>query len=315
MSERLSRINDYKSFRDDCERLFTKVAKSDKSHSRLDSLFSLNICPKGRFGGVNEKEIEVFYGNRPIGSQTKIGQNFQSHTKLETAHGSTLSYSLTDSGHIICALYPAASENQRPIEDFILIEYIKEPNKLKRKYKKHWNMFVSYMESTCIDGEPNLYHRLQTYYLRNFKPYSVDSRIQQRKSVGLFKEVGKYILTIGLSGFLILAFTLAKDKIDSAEKESDISKQKQLIERTIKPVDEDLKAIIKNTNRLEEISDNTSGIAEIAEKAGSTTNEINSKLTSLQSQVDSLEKMLDAQSLKSHEEKDSEKSHLTSGSK
>lgn len=315
MSDRISRINDYKSFRDDCERLFNEIAKSDKSHSRLDSLFSLNICPKGRFGGVNEKEIEVFYGNRPIGSQTKIGQNFQSHTKLETAHGSTLSYSLTDSGHIICALYPAASENQRPIEDFILIEYIKEPNKLKRKYKKHWNMFVSYMESTCIDGEPNLCHRLQTYYLRNFKPYSVDSRIQQRKSVSLIKEVGKYVLTIGLSGFLILAFTLTKDKINSAEKENDISMQRQLIESTIKSTDEDLKAIIKNTNHLEVISDNTSGITESVEKTRSTINEIILNLTSLQRQVDSLEKTLDEQKLKKNEEKDSEKSNLTSGSK
>lgn len=315
MSDRISRINDYKSFRDDCERLFNEIAKSDKSHSRLDSLFSLNICPKGRFGGVNEKEIEVFYGNRPIGSQTKIGQNFQSHTKLETAHGSTLSYSLTDSGHIICALYPAASENQRPIEDFILIEYIKEPNKLKRKYKKHWNMFVSYMESTCIDGEPNLCHRLQTYYLRNFKPYSVDSRIQQRKSVSLIKEVGKYVLTIGLSGFLILAFTLTKDKINSAEKENDISMQRQLIESTIKSTDEALKAIIKNTNHLEVISDNTSGITESVEKTRSTINEIILNLTSLQRQVDSLEKTLDEQKLKKNEEKDSEKSNLTSGSK
>lgn len=315
MSDRLERINDYKSFRDDCERLFREVAKSDKSHSRLHSLFTLNICPKGRFGGVNEKEIEVFFGNRPIGSKTEIGQNFKSLTKLETAHGSTLSYSLTDSGHIICALYPAASENQRPIEDLILIEYIKEPNKLKKKYKKHWNMFVSYMESTCIDGEPNLYHRLQTYYLRNFKPYSVDSRIQQRKAVGLVKEVGKYILTIGLSGFLLLAFTLAKDKIDSSEKESEISKQRQIIERAIKSMDEGLKSIIKDTNRLAEISDNTSGIAESAKKASSTTNEINSKLNLLQSRVEVLERTLDVQKLKHHEEKDSDKSHLTSGSK
>lgn len=250
MSNRHARINSYKDFRDKCNELFQSLADSDKSHTRLKSLFNLSICPKGRAGAVNEKQIEVFYGNRPIGTATTIDGNFQRQTKTEIAHGATLSYDRTDDGHIICSLYPAASENQRPIEDFILLDYIKNPGQLDKKYKKHWKFFTAYMEGTCIDGSPKIHQRIRLFYLRNFKQYAKGSVIQQRKSVLFFKEILKYVLTIGLSGFLLLVFTFVKDKIEDDAQQTQITAK----ELQIKLIVSDVKLAIKNNAENASIS-------------------------------------------------------------
>jgi len=253
MSNRRARIDSYNKFRDGCKKTFQTLADSDKSHTRLESLFNLNICSKGRDGGLNEKQIEIFYGNRPIGVSTTMGSDFQCVKRTEIAHGATLSYDRTDDGHIICYLFPAASENQRPIEDFILLDYIKNPEQLNKKYKSHWAFFISYMEGTCIDGSPNFYQRIQTFYLRNFKQYAKDSVIQQRKSVSLVKEVLKYTLTIGLSGFLLLALTFMKERIDDDAQQAKIlekEKQARLIVSEVKLSIDNVSGKISQANEL-----------------------------------------------------------------
>jgi hypothetical protein len=253
MSNRRARIDSYNKFRDSCEKSFQTLADSSKSHRHLEALFNLNICPKGRDGGLNDKQIEIFYGNRPIGVSTTMGNNFQRVKRTEIAHGATLSYERTDDGHIICYLFPAASENQRPIEDFILLDYIKKPDQLTKIHKKHWKFFIAYMEGTCIDGNPNFYQRIQTFYLRNFKQYAKDSVVQQRKSVSLVKEVLKYTLTIGLSGFLLLALTMMKERIDDDAHQAQVLEketQVRLMVSEVKLVVDNMSKQINQTNEL-----------------------------------------------------------------
>ena len=84
--------------------MFEKYAKDDPSNERLNNLFSLCICPGGRNGGTNKKEVEVFYGNRPFDSVTCVNENLQTTTKLETAHGATLTYYRTDDRRWPCSL-------------------------------------------------------------------------------------------------------------------------------------------------------------------------------------------------------------------
>jgi|GEM_PF-1642833 len=125
----------------------------------------------------------------------------------------------TDDGHVLCNLYPAMSENQKPFEDTILLDYIADPSKLPEKSKGHWKMFIAYMECTCLDGSPNSYHRLRTFYLMNFKKYIVNTIVKQRRIAVLGKDLSKYALTIGLSGFIILLVTWAKDYSKDKETE------------------------------------------------------------------------------------------------
>ena len=130
---RAERIKAFDDFRENAKEIFNSYAGADGSNERLNALFSLCICPGGRDGGLNKKLVEVFYGNRPIDSVVAINQNFQTITKLETAHGATLAYFRTDDGHVICNLYPSKSESQRPIEEAILLDYVADPRLLKQK--------------------------------------------------------------------------------------------------------------------------------------------------------------------------------------
>lgn len=253
MNPRNERIKDFDHFRDNAKNIFEAFAQKDRSNERLHNLFSLCICPGGRDGGRNEKVVEVFYGNRPIGKTTQVDSNFQTITRLETAHGATLAYFRTDDGHVICNLYPAKSENQKPFEEVILLDYIKSPSTLSKKAKSHWNMFISHMEDTCIDGEPSLIQKLQVFYLKNFKQCVVNKTLQDKRTTKLFKEISKYVLTIGLSGFLILVFTLFKEDID---------------DRKIQSKYDELTATIEKINKTSlEISSNTTNINESLQKA------------------------------------------------
>jgi len=215
MSKRTERIQNFNGFRENSKIFFQKLADNEKRNERLNSLYSLSITPGGRYGGKDNKIIEIFYGNRPIGSIEGIDANFKTFTKLETAHGATLSYFLTDDGHVICNLYPAKSENQQPIEESIILDYIKDPSKLENKAKNHWNMFIAYMEVTSLDGEPNFLHKMRVFYLKNFKETIEGKKVQNIKFNNLLKKLFIYVTTVGLSGFLILLFTLLKDNIDS----------------------------------------------------------------------------------------------------
>ena len=215
MSKRIDRIQNFYNFRENAKIFFQKLADDEKSNERLNNLYSLCITPGGRYGGKDKKIIEIFYGNRPIGSVEGIDANFKTFTKLETAHGATLSYFLTDDGHVICNLYPAKSENQKPIEELIILDYIKDPSKLENKAKDHWKMFIAYMEVTSLDGEPNFLHKMRVFYLKNFKETVEDKKVQNIKFNNLLKKLFIYVSTVGLSGFLILLFTLLKDNIDS----------------------------------------------------------------------------------------------------
>lgn len=217
MTDRANRYAAFDQFREGSKDLFEAYAQSTDSSVRLDNLYSFCVTPGGRFGGINKKIVEVFYGNRPFDSITEIGSNFQTIKKLETAHGATLSYQRTDDGQVLCSLAPAASENFHHPEDFILLEMVKNPAELERKSKRHWRMFQAYMESTCLDGRPTLFQKILVFYLRNFKECVVNKTLQKRRVTVFFREIVKYTVTVGLSGFIILIVTWSKDSIDSRQ--------------------------------------------------------------------------------------------------
>lgn len=250
MSDRIKRIADFDAFREKAKELFDSFAQVDSSNKRLHDLFSLCICPGGRNGGHDKKSVEVFYGNRPIDVVTDTGEE-----RLETAHGATLSYYRTDDGHALCRLYPAKSENQQPVEDLILLDYIKEPSSLEAKSASHWKMFISYMEATCIDGDPNVLQRLRIFYIKNFKQYIVGKVVQETRALRLSKEVLKYVLTIGLSGFLILIFTMIKGRLDDKQSESRYHEIKLISKEAVSQLSV-ISDQIKDTNRrLDELTE------------------------------------------------------------
>ena len=257
MNDRQSRINKFNEFKYNAANIFGDFATNDESHKRLNEFFALNICPDGRHGGLDEKQLEIFYGNRPIGLTTIINDDWQPQIKIETVHGATLHYLRTDHGHVICSLRPAKSENQRPIEDSILLDYIKNPIKLEKLSNKHWKMFISYMEATCIDGDPNVIQRLRVFYLKNFKKYIVNNVLQERKAVLQLKDALSFLFKVGLSGFLIVAYTSYKDNIEPTAEESNYKKLYSILEEIRTNTSTISNQLTKTNTNLEIVIDNS----------------------------------------------------------
>ncbi len=213
MSDRKSRYIAFEQFHKASKGLFEGYANSTKD-KRLADLYSFYVRPGGRSGGFDKKIVEIYYGNRPIGSITKIVDGFKPIRTLEKAHGATLQYQRTDDGQVLCILIPASSENFHHSEDFIVLDMINNPIKLTKKSKWHWRLFQAYMESTCLDGKPNYSQKILTAYLRTFKKYVVNNTLQKRRSTRFLYDITKYTLTVGLSGFIILLITWIKESGD-----------------------------------------------------------------------------------------------------
>lgn len=257
MSSRQDRIDDFKKFYDGSKSLFNSFAIKDKHHKRLESLFSFYVSPGGRILQYDDKLVEVFYGKRPIGIKKELGDNLEIKEKAEIAGGVTLQYVRTDDAHVACYLYPAKSENQRPIEDLVILDYIKNPNSLNAKAKSHFKLFVAYMDSTCIDGELSLIQRLRVFYLKNFKKYIVNGVIQEQKAKKYLSDLSKYVLTIGFSGFMILLITFHMDNIKNKDEKvarETVSREMESLKQTAEEIYGTLKSLDSGIKRLGELS-------------------------------------------------------------
>jgi len=292
MNKRQKRINNFKEFFDNSESIFDDISKNDKNHERLKSLFSFYVSPGGRILQYDDKLVEVFYGARPIGIKKTLEDGLQIKEKAETATGATLQYLRTDDGHVACYLYPAKSENQRPIEDLIILDYIKDPSKIKNRIKSHWKLFVSYMESTCIDGDLDFIQKLRVFYLKKFKKYIVSGVIQEQKVKKYISELSKYVLTIGFSGFMILLIMFYMDNIKSQKEKlsrdtisediTSIKQSAQEITNTLKAIDTGIKQLSDlSTNKNQQVNDFLGGNKEALEVVNKNIKKLNDSIQGL----------------------------------
>ncbi len=250
MNERLKKIEEFNKFKEESKKLFESYAERDGSHKKLKKSVTLYILPGGR-GLKNEKVIEVFYGLITIGRKKYIAEDFKLRAKRETAHGAMLSYRRTDNGNVICMLFPAGSDNFSHPEDGILIEILRSPSKLRKKSKKHWNMFIAYMEATFIDGKASLTQRIRVFYLRASKQLIKKNKLQEARFIKGLMWTLSYFFTIGLSGFLILLITWGKGCMDKTNMHN-LTLEK--LSPSISELKTDLKEINKSLQKIAQIN-------------------------------------------------------------
>jgi hypothetical protein len=202
---RQERRNDFDEFYNSAKDTFISFRDEDTRAEKFERIYMLSVCPGSRAGGNNNRIVEVFWGSRPFETITQ-GNSWKSLTE----YGATLLFERDDSGYVIISIYPAGTDNKKPIESSISLKIWIDPIKLKDKsfLKSRWNDFMAYMEYTSLDGNPTIWQRLKISYLRNFKHLVVDKKWQPTKFSEFSKDVLKWILTVGLSGVIIYFVTL-----------------------------------------------------------------------------------------------------------
>jgi hypothetical protein len=194
--------------REICFRIFSNIAKdtfeqlasADEAHMRLARLAWFYVIPGGRNGGVDERIVDVFYGNR------SIGRDFHAPGQLRSAveSGAMLRYSLQDDGSVLCMLHPSTSSNRQRKEDAIVYRLIRDPCVLTSAptLDRHRRALRSYFEYCSVDGRPTVIDRFRVWWLLLTRKMVIDSAIVPR---WWWRGTNK-IVTIGFNGFVGAAF-------------------------------------------------------------------------------------------------------------
>jgi len=207
-TSRINRIKIFDDFYDKSKEIFETLRDNDNRVEIFENEYMLNICPGSRDGGQEKRIVEVFWGARPYEFETK-GKDWKSLTET----GATLFIYRNDTGHLTISLSPAKTENIKPIEDSIAIYKWLDPKKLKEDkfIKSLWNDFIAYMEFTSLDGTPTIKQKIRISYLRYFKNLVIDKKWQPTKISIFSKDVLKFLLTVGLSGFIFFFVSILRE--------------------------------------------------------------------------------------------------------
>jgi hypothetical protein len=246
---RLDRHKIFKEFQEKSITIFTEFKNEKGKHKKFDDYYMLSICPKGRNGGVSNRLVEVFYGNRPFDTEIKIKSNLEIQEKYIIEHGTTLSFNLNDHGYVAIMLHPSGTEYTQSIESTIFVTNYTHPKKLRDKafLKKQWSLLNSYMEFTSIDGYPTLKDRITCWYLRYCKNLVIDGKFNQRKITKHFSNILKTTLTVGLSGFIIFIFTVWPNRKDQSVHIKENEQLKEINQSLNKIIDQK-KNLIEDNN-------------------------------------------------------------------
>jgi hypothetical protein len=206
-TSRVQRYEAFASFYAQAGSLFGELANSDPRQDLLRHAYSFYVTPGGAMGGHDERRVDVFYGQRPFAGVTAPQPTPQGEfvlsKKLLPERGAQLRYLRADNGLVTCILEPAETESYRQREDGLLLGELLNPSRLRKQLPAHWRAFMSYMQCTCLEGEPTVLDRLRTFWLRSVKRLIVSQRAEGSRVCSAASTIGKYVLTIGLSGFVL----------------------------------------------------------------------------------------------------------------
>lgn len=189
---------------------FSALCQSNEIARRFDAIYRLCVTPGGRDGGLDKRRLEVFFGHRPYDVQEKYDSAMTRGLRVLTERGATLEYVQDDLGRVHCFLYPASSEGMKPLEDVIRLTTVQNPKNLcEREVQSHFRSLVAYMQCTCLDGEPRFFDNLLIGWFRLTRARGIDRRMQVPRITSGLRDIVKFGLTVGLSGFLLAAMVWA----------------------------------------------------------------------------------------------------------
>lgn len=229
-NKRIERLKQFEDFQNKTPNFFEEKKNNIDVFKKFADYYSFCVCPKARNGGISKRLYEVFYGRRIYEIEEQIRSDFSRQTKQLTETGCTLSFGLNDHGYVAIILYPGKTDYTSQIETCIFIENYIHPKELSNNkfLERQWKYFNSYMETTSIDGNPNLLDKIRVFYLKNFKNKVIEGKYQDKPIVSASLTSLKFIMNIGLSGFLIYLLTVLPN-INSSKNNEIIKDEKDRI--------------------------------------------------------------------------------------
>lgn len=215
MKSRLRRLEHFKWFASHSRDWFFKIATCDIRHSHMEETYGFHVAPRGRNGGIDDRTVEVFYGQRPFERVEELVAQEGGLPSLRQRHlverGASLTYQRGDSGVVIVTLAPAITESYRQQESAIVLAFMADPSELRAppwlevppRIEAHWRCLMSYLQCTSIDGDPSLGDRMRVNWLRLTKPLIIDDKLVPPRWHKHLSQIITWVLTVGLSGAVL----------------------------------------------------------------------------------------------------------------
>lgn len=166
--------------------------------------YAFHVIPGGEAGGREDTAVDVIFGQRPYDVSGDPYGEGNRPIRIHAESGASMRYERMDSGQVLCLLYPARAERTHSRVSLVLLERIRHPVDLNpRRLNRHLASLAAYMAMTSLDGSPTLRQRAR--YARMYLQcrYANGRRMQpSRLYVGARKTLW-WILTVGLSGFVL----------------------------------------------------------------------------------------------------------------
>ena len=214
MRERLARYRAFERFLADAPTRLPRLYASLGVGRFYRDWYSLCVAPGGADGGLDNRTLQVFFGQRPFdfthlpADHAIAGIPFARAPSKRTVseQGAMLQYSRTDRGQVMCVLRPARTEFSAPRVREILLGEV-DPRDLESPavLERHLRWLLAYMAGTSLDGIGHPGQRWRYWVLMHCRLWRKKprGRWQPEPLFEGFYWIATWVVTIGFSGLLL----------------------------------------------------------------------------------------------------------------
>lgn len=256
---RFDRYDQFNDFGISANKRFKAFLNQTPKAKRFDLFYILNVWTNADLNQDEIRFVNVSFGNRII-DVIHQGKNYTATPE----EGAGICFNRLDDGFVNISLFPAKTANKHPIEDIIILKSHLDPVKLLDEgyLRKLWEIFISYMECTSLDGDPSFCQTYQILKVRFTKHYIAKNVFKDTRLIVSLKSIAQFVLSVGLSGFILVITQNAcsRDSLDSAIKDqmtryiehndsvhSSLKETQDSINMSVKKINDKIKDSTKNS--------------------------------------------------------------------
>lgn len=215
--KRRIRYREFRQFRECVEEKFNVLCSEDERGSYYKGRCGFNVLNSNRNGHTEDIVAELFWGSYAYDRNTE-SNGFH----LRIASGCSLVFLRHDNGYVSIFLTPGKTENQESIGTGYVYKKNMNPSKLLNDnfIKELWHLFMAYTECTSLDGEPKWCQKVTYFKLWCFKRKLTNDNIASSRLTMFVRWIGKWVLTVGLSGLLLSLITFAASRCENKKETS-----------------------------------------------------------------------------------------------
>lgn len=274
------RISNFNQFRKSANQTFKGLARRNQKLEKFLKRHKLHVDPQVITDEDTGITVEVSFGVYPI-----FGFGNRKSYKNIGEIGASLFYTLNDDGYVAVLLYPCETENIKRKESLIFLEKKVDPLELLKSsvINSHFQKLCIFMENTSVFGNPSFFEKAYFTWILFSNPLIEKSNYQAPRVWKALSSVGKYVLTVGLSGGLLflIQWFFGSNEIENASLllNKELNNIEQKIEESITQERNLEKEIILFRETMKEISSNSDSLETETKSEIQKINESISKLT------------------------------------